>query len=338
MGKNNTVSNKKEIINGRLSIYYSNGSNNINTFAEDVKSGLTAANKYLLPKYFYDKKGSELFERICLTPEYYVTKTEASILKKYADEIVKYNENRAVLQELGSGTSIKTKYLISSYIKKCKSLHYVPIDVSEIMIQSSESLINEFAGLKITGIIADYTEGIEMSSYLFAEPKLILFLGSSIGNFDLFHAEQFVQYISSKMNYGDSLLIGFDMVKDIKVLNEAYNDKEGITAEFNMNLLARMNNELEADFDLNNFRHFSFFNQDKSRIEMHLVSLKDQLVKINAIDSTISFTQGERVHTENSYKFTKEMISEIAAYSGLEFSKMWTDDKKYFSLCLFSKM
>ena len=333
-----TVSHRKKVINSRLNIYYSNRTNNVNSFAEDVKTGLTASNKFLLPKYFYDIKGSELFEKICLTPEYYVTVTEASILKKYADEIAKYNESRTILEELGSGTSVKTKLLISSFIKKYKTLHYVPIDVSEIMIQSSEKLIDEFTGLNISGIIADYIEGIEIAANLFTEPKLILFLGSSIGNFDLFHAEQFVQFISSKMNYGDCLMIGFDMVKDIKVLNAAYNDKEGITAEFNMNLLTRMNNELEAEFDLNNFRHFSYFNQDKSRIEMHLVSLKDQQVKINAIDSTINFLQGERIHTENSYKFTKEMIAEIAAYSGLEFSKMWTDEKKYFSLCLFSKM
>jgi dimethylhistidine N-methyltransferase len=332
--KNNTVSHKKEIINSRLSVYYSNKDKAVSTFAEDVRQGLMSANKYLLPKYFYDDKGSELFEKICVTPEYYVTRTESFILKKYADEIAKFNENRAILEELGSGSSVKTRLLISSYIKKAKALHYVPIDVSEIMISSSEKLIEEYNGLNITGIIADYMEGIELASYLFTEPKLILFLGSSIGNFDLFHAEQFVKFISSKMNYGDSLLIGFDMVKEIAVLNAAYNDKEGVTADFNMNLLARMNNELDANFDLNNFRHFSFFNQDK----MHLVSLKEQQVKINAIDSGINFSQGERIHTENSYKFTKEMISEIAAYSELEFSKMWTDDKKYFSLCLFSKM
>jgi len=330
--------NKKVDVNNSFSVYYLDNKEVKSTFAEDVKKGLTAENKYLLPKYFYDNEGSLLFEKICETEEYYVTRTEASILKKYSIDIAKYNHNKHLLVELGSGSSVKTRYIIDALKENSRNLHYVPIDVSDIMISSSKQLVSKIKGLQISGIIAEYEEGIECVSHLFNEPKLIIFLGSSIGNFDLFHAEQFIRYISTKMNYGDSLLVGFDMVKDINVLNAAYNDKEGITAAFNLNLLNRINKELDGNFNLDNFEHLSFFNTEKKRIEMHLVSKTDQCVSINGIREVIKFKKREKIHTENSHKFTPEMIAEIAAYSNLHYSKYWTDEKNYFNLCLFTKM
>jgi L-histidine Nalpha-methyltransferase len=328
---------KKTVFNDRLSVYYL-GNVEENSFADDVKTGLTAENKYLLPKYFYDSEGSQLFEKICETEEYYVTRTETSILKEYSSDIAKYNLNKKILVELGSGSSVKTRYIINALMENYRSLHYVPIDVSDIMISSSEQLTSEIKDISISGLIAEYESGIELSSQLFKEPKLMIFLGSSIGNFDLFHAEQFIRFISSKMNYGDSLLVGFDMVKDINVLNAAYNDKEGVTSAFNLNLLKRINNELNGNFNLENFEHIAFFNAQQSRIEMHLVAKQNQEVRIDLLNLDVCFKAGERIHTENSYKFTPEMINEIAAYSDLHYSKFWTDEKGYFRLCLFSKL
>lgn len=328
---------RKTIVNDLLSVYYI-GNVEDSSFADDVRKGLTAKNKYLLPKYFYNKEGSELFEKICMTEEYYVTRTESSILKKYTADIAKYNLNKKMLMELGSGSSVKTKYIINALIENYRYLHYVPIDVSDIMITSSKELISENTGLRISAMMAEYEAGINASSQLFNELKLILFLGSSIGNFDLFSAEQFIRYVGSNMKDGDSMLIGFDMVKDINVLNSAYNDKEGVTAAFNLNVLKRINNELGGNFNLNNFEHLAFFNPQQSRIEMHLVSKEEQIISIDALNMDVAFKAGERIHTENSYKFSPEMIGEIAAYSGLNSTKFWTDENKYFRLYLFSKI
>jgi dimethylhistidine N-methyltransferase len=326
---------KRESFNGRIEVIYVNGSMKKSTFAEDVRIGLTAEKKFLLPKYFYDETGSGLFEKICTTNEYYVTRTETDLLYEYSDEIASMNQNIKYLVELGSGSSVKTRLIIDSFLKQKNMLHYLPIDVSEIMIDSSLTLTGEKSGLRISGFISEYEEGISLIHELYDESKLIIFFGSSIGNFDPHHAKRFVKFIGSNMSSKDSLLIGFDMKKDTGILNAAYNDKSGYTSKFNLNLLCRINNELGGDFDLNLFEHHAYFNEEESRIEMRLVSLQDHEVTIGAINEIIKFRKGESIYTESSYKFTDKMIEEIAMYSYLKLTNIWRDEKNYFSLCLF---
>jgi dimethylhistidine N-methyltransferase len=325
----------KKSLGPKLDVYYVNGSVKASTFAGDVKKGLTCGNKYLLPKYFYDRAGSELFEKICSTSEYYVTRTETEILERFSDEIALANKDKEYLVELGSGSSVKTKLIIDSFLNHRNSLHYLPIDVSDIVVSSSQSLTNQKPGLQISGFISDYVDGISLIHEFYDEPKLIIFLGSSIGNFDLIHAEKFVKFIRSRMNKEDSLLIGFDMKKDAGVLNAAYNDKEGYTSKFNLNLLRRINNELGGNFNLSLFKHHAFFNEEQSRIEMHLISLEDQSINVEAIGEVIHFKKGESIYTESSYKFTDEMLEAIAWYSNMKLANIWRDNKHYFSLCLF---
>jgi L-histidine Nalpha-methyltransferase len=326
----------EKILNDRFSIFNLDGFKNISSFADDAYNGLTSDPKTLPPKYFYDIKGSELFEKICLTPEYYVTRTEASILKKYSSEIAAGNRDKKVIVELGSGSSIKTRYIIDAFIRQNGPVTYVPIDVSEILIESGNSLLNDFEGLSVNGILGEYEESIEAAGKIFDEPKLIVFLGSSIGNFDLPHAGEFLKTISSHMKSDDSLLIGFDMVKDTETLKRAYNDSLGVTADFNKNILKRINAELDGGFDLNKFSHKAIFNENESRMEMHLVSKEDQQVKLNG-SCVVDFQKGESIHTENSYKFTHKMIQDLAANAELKVKKVWNDDLDYFSLTLMTK-
>ncbi|MCI0450191.1 MAG: L-histidine N(alpha)-methyltransferase [Chlorobi bacterium] len=327
----------EEVINERLSVLRVENGNGKNTFAEDVSLGLTSFPKGLHPKYFYDSPGSELFEQICKTPEYYVTRTEASILERYSEEIAQLNCDKKNIVELGSGSSIKTKYILGSFIRNSGSITYMPVDVSDIIVQSSKKLLDEFEGLSIKGIISEYEEGLEVINELIDSPKMILFLGSSIGNFTQYEASELLACISSIMNENDSFLIGFDLVKDIDVLNAAYDDSAGVTAKFNINILSRINKELGGNFDLSKFKHKAFFNTDFSRVEMHLESTKEQLVYMRDIDESIHFEEGETIHTENSYKFTDEMISELASFADLTVNKTWKDPENYFGLYLMKK-
>ena len=327
---------EKEHVNDRFSLYHTGGNENASAFADDVIAGLKAKPKTISPKYFYDDKGSELFEKICETPEYYVTRTEASILKAHAAEIAAANIGKNLIVELGSGSSIKTRYILNAFIKSISPVTYVPIDVSEILIQSGNALLKDFEGLYVNGIIGEYEQALEIVSEIYPRPKLFVFLGSSIGNFDLPHAEEFMKKISASMNSGDSLLIGFDLVKDEGILNAAYNDSDGVTAEFNLNLLKRINKEFGSLIDITNFEHTAFFNHAKSRIEMHLISRCDQSFSLNG-SGEISFRKNETIHTENSYKFTDEMIKELAQASGLSITNSWKDNNNYFELCLMHK-
>lgn len=329
------LSHEVSIINERLKIYELKHLSKTNSFAEDVKIGLTSENKYLLPKYFYDSKGSELFEKICDTEEYYPTRTEISILKNLSDIISERNIEKNLIVELGSGSSVKTNYILSSFLKLRDRLHYVPIDVSRILIESSKVLIEKYDKLFITGLISFYQEGIDFIFSLDKSPKLILFLGSSIGNFEQKDAIDFLKMVKRNMNEEDRLLIGFDLVKDKKVLEDAYNDKTGITEEFNLNILKRINKELDADFDLKKFEHSAVYNEIECRIEMYLIAKEDIVVNVKKINENVHFKKGEKIHTENSYKFTYDMINELAGKSGMEFSDYYTDDRNYFSLCAF---
>jgi len=331
------LKHSSRFISERLNIYTVKNGQKKKSFSEDVKQGLLDPVKGLHPKYFYDSKGSDLFEKICETPEYYVTRTEAAILKKYSNEIAKLNADKTVVVELGSGSSVKTRYIINSFIDHNGRLDYIPIDVSEILIDTSQVLINDYNKLHITGVISEYEEGMEMVNVVTSHPKLVIFLGSSIGNFTRDEARNLVTEISNNMNDTDNFLIGFDLRKDVNILNAAYNDKQGLTSEFNLNILKRINDELGGEFDISKFEHYAFFNENESRVEMHLVSLADHDVLINDIDEKIHFKKGETIHTENSYKFTDEMISDIASSAGLKVSHTWKDEKNYFALCLMGK-
>jgi len=326
---------KEEIENERLKIIRLDNFPRTNSFAEDVKIGLTSENKFLLPKYFYDIRGSELFEKICETEEYYPTRTEISILKNLSDTISERNREKYLIVELGSGSSYKTNYILQSFLKSREKLYYIPIDVSDILVESSKNLVEKYKRLFVTGLVTFYEEGMDYVVNVYKSPKLILFLGSSIGNFTQEQAIDFMKMLRNHITFGDRLIIGFDLIKDRKVLLEAYNDKEGITAEFNLNILKRINTELGGNFDLLKFNHLAIFNEEKSRIEMHLISKEDQNVFVKDIDEKITFKKSEIIHTENSYKFTHEMINSLADASGMEFSDSYTDDKKYFALCAF---
>ncbi|MFC2093063.1 L-histidine N(alpha)-methyltransferase [Bacteroidota bacterium] len=325
----------EKVINERLRIFYLEHFEEKSTFVEDVMTGLLAANKYLLPKYFYDARGSELFERICETEEYYLTRTELSIIKKNADYISSSNLNKNMLIELGSGSSYKSKYILESFLKYRDKVKYVPIDVSDIIVESSQKLIEKYSNLYITGLVSFYEEGVDFITQLDESPKMILFLGSSIGNFTFDAEELFLKRLRDDMRKDDIILIGFDMIKDEKVLLNAYNDREGITSEFNLNILRRINEGLGGNFDLKMFKHEAIFNKDESRIEMRLVSKEAQEVYIKAIDETIVFKEGETIHTENSHKFSDGKIENIANRANLFVSEKIKDEKNYFSLCIF---
>jgi len=335
--ENTSVIHSVTVYNSRLRVINAFNANVKNSFANNVLSGLLTVPKFLSPKYFYDVIGSDLFEKICTTPEYYVTRTETSILQKCSNDIARINSDKKVMVELGSGSSIKTKYLLKSFLDIKHQFEYVPIDVSEIMISGSIVLLDEFEGLKVSGILSEYEAGLDAAGTFINDPKIIVFLGSSIGNFNMHDAEAFIKHIACIMHENDSLLIGFDLVKDMDVLNAAYNDKQGYTAAFNLNQLTRINSELGGEFDIKKFDHKAFFNSAESRIEMHLESLVEQDVCIHGLEKSVHFRKGETIHTENSYKFTDEMINSLAAHAGLNVSDIWKDDSNYFALCLMKK-
>ena len=321
----------------RLTILDDAKSKNLNNFAQDVCKGLMAEKKYLSPKYFYDQTGSELFVKITQTEEYYLTQTEKAILNHYSASIVDKCKQVNLLVELGSGSSEKTDSLLCEFHNKRKTFNYIPIDVSDIIIDSSKKLLEKYDKLSVTGILSDYERGLSLVSNVENGAKLILFLGSSIGNFEPAELEAFLSMTQKTLDEADFILIGFDLVKDSDVLNSAYNDAQGITEDFNSNILNRINRELDGNFDVNKFAHKAFFNDKLSRIEMHLVSKENQTVTIGELNTKISFKSGESIHTENSHKFTFDMIATYTNNAHLELVKTWTDPKDYFALCLFRK-
>ena len=312
-------------------------------FALDVDAGLSSRPKYLKPKYFYDHFGSVLFDQICLQPEYYPTRTESGILRKYSDSIAEIYGNMNVVVELGSGSAAKTRILLESLMSTAGHVSYFPIDISLTALQQTVTkLVSEFPNLNVRGIAADYYTGLkEAAKHVLNNPsggrKIILFLGSSIGNFEPEEAKSLLCMIKDAMNKNDLLLIGFDLHKNKKLLTAAYNDEAGITAKFNLNLLDRINNVLLGQFDLDSFYHYAFYNENLSRIEMHLVSLCKQHVRIERIGRSFSFEEGESIQTENSYKYTLPQIESLTRNCGLEVEQHYLDQKGWFDLALISK-
>ena len=300
--------------------------------AEDVRKGLSAQPKRFLPKYFYDELGSQLFEAICLLPEYYLTRAENEILQKYSDEIVSAVDGHKTLVEMGSGSASKTRLVIEAILRLQQELLFMPVDISATALESSSRiLLQSYPQLKIEAYAADYFAGLAELGKKPRTRTLALFLGSNISNFDRDEALRFLRAMSSVLNKGDALLLGADLKKDPAILEAAYNDKLGVTSAFNLNVLARINRELKGTFDLRAFRHRAFYNAAVGRIEIYIESLFNQRVRIEKLDLEIEFAAGELIHTENSYKYDIAGIRDLAAQTGFELSRTWHDSQERFS-------
>src|SRR5215217_3730783 len=300
--------------------------------AEDVRKGLAAQPKRFLPKYFYDELGSQLFEAICLLPEYYLTRAENEILQKYSDEIVSALQGEKTLVEMGSGSASKTRLIIEALLRRQPELMFMPVDISATALESSSRiLLQSYPRLTIEAYAADYFAGL---SELGKKPRartLALFLGSNISNFDRHEALRFLRALRSVLNTGDALLLGADLKKDPAILEAAYNDALGVTSAFNLNVLARINRELGGTFDLRAFRHRAFYNEAAGRVEIYIESLFKQHVRIQKLDLEVEFSPGELIHTENSYKYDMAGIAQLAASTGFQLSHTWTDSQERFS-------
>ncbi|HET9363769.1 MAG TPA: L-histidine N(alpha)-methyltransferase [Candidatus Angelobacter sp.] len=302
----------------------------VSPIAEEVMHGLSARPRRLPPKFFYDAAGSHLFDQITETPEYYPTRTERAILRESAGEMVKQAGNNLTLVELGAGSASKTQVLIHALLRRQLRADFYPVDVSSSALQGALASLNgHFPRLRVSPIVADYTHHLPDLKQLPGR-KLVLFLGSTIGNFEPEEAEDFLRNVRGSLQKGDALLIGFDLIKDADVLDAAYNDAQGVTARFNKNMLVRINRELGGSFDVDSFEHVAFWNKRKSRIEMHLESQYEQTVWIEDLGRGFHFEQGERIHTENSYKFSLRLIRQLLRNGGFKLEKSWTDAQGWF--------
>jgi len=301
--------------------------------AEAARSGLTASPKSLQPQYFYDALGSALFDAICQLPEYYPTRCETEILTSYASDIVAAAGTPVRLIELGSGSARKTRILIDAILAAQPELEYVMLDVDRTMLEkSARELLFEYPGLRITGVAADFSKpSLALAGLLddHSSRNLVLFLGSTIGNLTFDEATTMLGDLRTALSPADSFLLGADLRKDKPTLEAAYDDPLGVTAAFNLNLLQRLNREAAATFPLHNFSHLAFFNDEESRIEMHLVSREGQRVRLGGTE--IEFADGETIHTENSYKYDEASLARITGAAGFTITKQWTDARGWFA-------
>ena len=290
-------------------------------FAEAVRAGLGRRPRSIPPRFLYDARGSELFEKICRLPEYYVTRTEFAILERHAREFPAAD----IVIEFGCGYGAKTRLLFEAFFRNRRQMTFVPVDISRRALEEiGRHLTDDYPGLTVHAVQAEFERAHEMIP---REPSLVLFLGSNIGNLDHTESVRFLRALN-----GHKVLVGFDMQKDPALLHAAYNDAQGVTAEFNLNLLARINRELGGNFDLAQWKHRSYYNTTAGRVEMHLVSMGAQTIRV--LGETHVFEAGERIHTENSYKFSERQIHAIAAESGFRVEKRWTDEQGWFSVTL----
>jgi dimethylhistidine N-methyltransferase len=310
-------------------------------FAEDVRRGLTSRRKFLPPKYFYDALGSKLFEAICLLPEYYLTRAEDEIFAARAADIAAAaaaDGARLSLVELGSGSASKTRRLIEAVLARQSELLYVPVDISRAALEeSAHALLDEYRGLRVAAYACDYDAALPRlrGHAASGERALVLFLGSNVGNFDPAEARAFLRRLRQSLLPGDRLLVGADLRKDRATLEAAYDDAHGVTAAFNLNLLARINRELGADFNLRRFRHVAVYDEEAGRVEMHLESLRAQTVSVAALNLVVEFAEGERIHTENSYKYDLAGLLRLAEETGYASTNTWLDEEERFSSNLF---
>lgn len=304
-------------------------------FLTDVLHGLSRRQKTLPSKYFYDRTGSELFDRICELPEYYPTRTELSIMHRWADEMGRQLGDGVRLIEYGSGSSVKTRLLLDHLINPAA---YVPVDVSgDHLHLTARRLQNDYEDIEILPVCADFTAPFDLpKTRRPATHDAVYFPGSTIGNFEPDQAMNLLSNISEQCGCGGGLLIGIDLKKDARVLEPAYNDASGVTAAFNLNLLHRINQELDGTFNVDEFHHTAVYNDDDGRIEMYLESNIDQTVHI--ADRTFEFSAGERICTEYSHKYTVDQFAQMAAQTGLTLRQHWTDDRQYFAVLHFARL
>jgi dimethylhistidine N-methyltransferase len=298
------------------------------TMRDEVILGLCKVPKELPSKYLYDEEGSHLFEQICELEEYYPTRTELSLLQECMAEIVSLLGPDCLLIEYGSGSSKKTRMLLDALPTPAG---YVPIDISkEFLMYSAQSLATLYPQLEVLPVCADYTNDVTIPTPTRSVSRRVAYFpGSTIGNFDPQPAQRFLTQVA-RVCEGGGLLIGVDLKKDFNLLHAAYNDQQGVTAQFNKNLLLRINAELNGDFQLDQFGHYAFYNPGESRIEMHLFSKRDQIVHIG--DAEIAFRHGESIWTESSYKYTLHEFAQLAATAGFRVEQVWTDPQAWFSI------
>ncbi len=298
------------------------------SFAADLARGLAAHPKRLAPKYFYDAAGSELFEDITRLPEYYPTRSEMEILTSHAADIAALVPAGAALVEFGSGSSTKVRLLLS-HLRDLSA--YVPVDISaDFLEDAAQTLRADVPGLNVLPVAADFTRPFPLPDAVRGRPLVGFFPGSTIGNFDPEEARRFLSNASDSLGAGAHMVVGVDLVKDPRVLHAAYNDAAGVTARFNLNLLHRANRELGTDFDVTAFSHRAVFNAPASRIEMHLVSRHAQVVHLDG--RAFSFAEGENLHTESSYKYTREGFIDLAQSAGWTSQAVLTDAENLFSV------
>jgi L-histidine N-alpha-methyltransferase len=304
------------------------------TMASDVRDGLSAWPKELAPKWFYDERGSQLFERITELDEYYPTRAERGILHSRAAEIVAAAGSPRTLIELGSGSAAKTRVLLDA-MRDAGSLEvYAPVDISEeITQQTAEALVEEYPGLDVNGLVCDYERHLERVPQALA-PRLIAFLGGTVGNLYPGPRRDFLERIRALLDPGDHLLLGTDLIKDRGRLELAYDDPQGVTAEFNKNVLNVLNRELDADFDLDCFEHVARFDEREERMDIRLRSLCDQEVRLEGIDLVTHFALGEEMRTEISTKFSRPRLEAVYADAGLELIGWFTDAAEDYALSL----
>ena len=302
----------------------------LDEFRTDVIDGLSGSQKTLPCKFLYDERGSQIFDDICDLPEYYPTRTERRILERHARDIAELAGPKVRLVEFGSGAGTKIRLLLRALERPAA---YLPVEISrEYMIAATEDLAKSFPDLTIAPVCADYTQPFTLPDLPEAPHNTTLgfFPGSTIGNFTRAEAVDFLKVTRNLMGVGAVMIVGVDLVKDLDVLRAAYNDAAGVTAAFNLNLLRRINRELGGTFDLSAFRHEARWNGDLERIEMHLVSLRDQEVAVGA--RKFRFREGETIHTESSHKYRLEGFQKLADEAGYDAIKVWTDEKKLFSV------
>ena len=329
--------NNRTFINSRLDIecLLENGIEQDDGKA--VITGLSQEFKTISPRYFYDSQGSELFEKICGLPEYYPTRTEASILEEYSKEIAK-NTGKVEIVELGSGSSTKTQLLLDAYQDLEYPLYYTPIDVSGgILKDSANSLLAKYPNLNIRGKVATYEQALNKLSYSALSTRIFVFLGSTIGNFNEAECDRFIELITNSLNVGDYFLLGIDLQKPLAILEAAYNDSQGITAAFNLNILHHLNWRFDGDFDSGLFEHQAIYNELENQIEMYLICQRSHSVRLAALDLKINFREGEKILTEISRKFNLEEKSVYLNSKGLKVNATYTDDKNWFGLLLCQK-
>jgi L-histidine Nalpha-methyltransferase len=300
----------------------------------DVVNGLSQTPKTLPCRYFYDDLGSELFEQITDLPEYYPTRTERAILNTYAREIVALT-GACELIELGSGSSSKTHTLLEAYSQLDTPLHYYPIDVSAGILRATAlDLLERYPDLTVCGLAGTYEQALAQLPLRKIENRMLIFLGSTMGNLEDPARDRFLSQVQNALQPGEFFLLGVDLQKPIETLEAAYNDSQGVTAAFNLNILRHLNHRFDGNFDLARFEHVAFFNTAASRIEMHLKSLVEQTVKLAALDLEVTFQAGELIHTEISRKFSLPNLSATLATHALQPIEIWTDPQSWFGLIL----